>query len=216
MTSGGAVGRTGLGQTTCGAPRGGGAAVAVHWVVDYVWRRPCRALYRDQCVYRKVWSCWGLPGTTTGTAPAAWTLPPALPPAIPPSIFRQNPCHGSKPFYAGSSSSRRAGSMCRSSKWDCEACRRGHVGTVATAEEEEEDNDNNCGHCWGAVWVYSDTAHPHPRLAPVLAQPKVKAKYNQRTTTNDVVPWNWKHESSNFDISLYNNQQWCTLECQWH
>ena len=37
MTSGGAVvGRTGLGQTTCGAPRGGGAAVAVHCVVDYV------------------------------------------------------------------------------------------------------------------------------------------------------------------------------------
>ena len=32
-------------------------------------------------------------------------------------------------------------------RWDCEACRRGHVGTVATAEEEEEDNDNNCGHC---------------------------------------------------------------------
>ena len=79
-------------------------------------------------------SCWRLPWTTTRTAPAAWSLPPALPLAILPSIFCPNPCHRSKPFY-DASSSLQEGSMCRSSKWYCEACRWGHVGTVGTAGE---------------------------------------------------------------------------------
>ena len=66
-------------------------------------------------------SCWGLPGTTTRTAPAAWHLPTALPLAILPSIFCPNPCHGSKPFYAGSSSLQWQDQCVGPPRWDCEA-----------------------------------------------------------------------------------------------
>ena len=81
-------------------------------------------------------SCWGLGRTTTRTAPAAWGCHRPCHWQLLPSIFCQNPCHESKPFYAASSSSQKQQDQCVGRRgWDCEACHWGHVGTVATAEQ---------------------------------------------------------------------------------
>ena len=117
--------------------------------------RSCMELYRDQCVYRKVWSPsvaggWvGLPlgllllhGAATGPATGNFYLLSSVKIlATGQSLSTQHPHHR-----------RSRQDQCVGRRgWDCEACHRGHVGTVATAGKHCGFNIQlyvgSCGHC---------------------------------------------------------------------